>query len=145
MSVTTDVSTPIRASTRGSVGVEAVQREPIVRHVVRLIVLIGLGISIAWQAALAGQFLSGQAWALGLHETGAYAVVLFGIGALIVEIVSRRWGSVALAALLEVAIVAQLLLGFASVRQSAILALHVPLGVSIAALYVYYLTVGLRR
>ena len=111
--------------------------------------VIALGFSIAWQAAFAGQFLSGQPWALSLHASGAAAVVLLGLATLIVEFVNSRRtsrsGIVWLAGLLLVAILGQYVLGYLSTQNAHFIAYHVPLGVSIAGLYVYYLTVGLRR
>ena len=115
----------------------------------RIGVLIGLGLSIAWQAALAGQFLSGQTWALDLHADGALAVVLLGIAAFAVEIrVGRRFGRGAawVAAVLLVAILTQYVLGYLTgTGSSRLIAYHVPLGVAIAGLYVYYATVAIRR
>lgn len=115
----------------------------------RLGLLIALGLSIAWQAALAGQFLSGQGWALSLHAAGANAVVLLGIATLGLELVSgrrrHRWGMAWLAGLLTAAILTQYVLGYLSATgHYRLIAYHVLLGVSIAGLYVFYLTVGLR-
>lgn len=110
--------------------------------------VIALGLSIAWQAAFAGQFLSGQPWALSLHASGASAVVLLAIATLIVEFVksrrTHRSGIVPLAGLLLAAILGQYVLGYLSTRNAHFIAYHVPLGVSIAGLYVYYSTVALR-
>ncbi len=125
------------SSTARSRDAEAIAANPF-----RLGLRVALGLSIAWQAVFAGQFLSGKGSALRLHEVGAYAVFLLAVTTLVVELVAGRrrhqWTTAWLAGLLAVAIVAQILLGFTSVRQAQALAYHIPLGVAIASLYVYY-------
>lgn len=118
-------------------------------HRLRVGLAIALGLAIGWQAALAGQFLSGNGSALRLHEYGAYVTFLLAFATVIAEVVSgrraRRWGIVALAGLLLVAIMVQFELGYVSAAHAQGLAYHIPLGVSIAGLYVWYLTLRLRR
>ena len=146
--MSTSIKTPDRISGQSPTHAKRGALGPAGRYV-RLSLLIALGLSIAWQAAFAGRFLSGEAAALRLHQTGAYAVVLLGIATLIVELISgrrrRRWATAWLAGLLAAAIVTQLLLGFMSSGNARFIAYHVPLGVFIAGLYVYYITVGLRQ
>ena len=147
--MSTVVTTKERTSSRSGAAAGQTGQATAGRYL-RLGLIIALGLSIAWQAAVAGQFLSGRASALRLHEFGAYAVVLLAAITVIVEVVSgwrrQRWGTAWLAGLLAAAIVAQLLLGFTSVRQAQALAYHVPLGVAIAGLYVYYfIQSGQRR
>lgn len=136
------VVTPERRASSGSAPVVNRNAQATTTSYLRLGLRVALGLSIAWQAVFAGQFLSGRGSALRLHELGAYAVVLLAVATLVVELVAgwrrHRWSTAWLAGLLAAAIVAQLLLGFTSARQPQALAYHVPLGVAIAGLYIYY-------
>jgi hypothetical protein len=95
------------------------------------------------QAALVGQFLSGNAAALEWHERNAELVQLLSLVQLVAAIVAWRRGGrawpVPVSALLVLAVGIQVGAGY-----NRELALHVPLGVAILGFSVW-LVAGLRR
>ena len=107
---------------------------------VALIALVG--VAIFWQAIFAGQFLSGHGSALSFHENGGHVAALSAIALMVVEILvgrrTRQWRIPVLAIVLSVAILVQHSLGYMSASSSRWLAIHVPLGVSIAGVYCFY-------
>jgi hypothetical protein len=94
------------------------------------------------QAALAGQFLSGNAAALAWHERNAELIQLLSLVQLVAAIVAWRRGgpawAVPVSALLLLAVGIQVGVGY-----NRELAIHVPLGVAILGSSVWLLA-GLR-
>ncbi len=99
-------------------------------HVTTLLVLL--------QAVLAGLFISDEAsGAMDQHEMTAYVLVLSVVVQLVLAFLTRTWGQFRLlywVAVLAVAIVVQLGLGYASEDHELPQAIHISLGVFIFGL-----------
>ncbi|HSP54062.1 MAG TPA: hypothetical protein VLS25_00610 [Dehalococcoidia bacterium] len=99
-------------------------------HVTTLLVLL--------QAVLAGLFISDEASdAMDQHEMTAYVLLLAVVVQLVLAYLTRGWGQFRLlywVAVLAVAVVVQLGLGFASEDHKLPEAIHIPLGVFIFGL-----------